>query len=493
MGIDDEQDDIQELISDYENYLRNGIQPYLDVDDIIDIASYYDDRGRSDEARSALQLGLKLHPGEPEILSFLVRITLVADGDITAAEHYVDEIEQTDNIDYFIAHSDLLIAQNKYDEADKLVEQVIGLFGFNDRSDLTMEVAQMYVFAGQYKRAEHWLGLCPDKESVDYLELYGEVMMSLEKAKEAEATYDKLLDHDAFSLPYWNNITLAQIMQKKYDDAYNSFSYALAISPTDLQALYNRACVSYIQHDYEDAHEILQYLFEVLDDTVHLQSDGQLYASVVSCYANTLSAMNKDDDAIKLLSYASDKITYETKGKIDVMSQLASLYLDRGELNQADDIIEQGIDNTEGEDVCEFCMLKGCLFLERGDKETAAAYFDTISEADYMTDEMMLRICDYYIKCAFYEEASNRLMRLSIERKFTIGTAYLALCFRKMQQNELYLKTLDVACKNCPDEVMTVFGDEIPFGVLPQDYYKYVISHSDKSSEHKRKNKKDEI
>ena len=61
-------DEFREILDVYEDSMKTGIAPYLDVDDYSDIADYYMNSDNSSEAIKCVETGLSIYPDEPQLL-----------------------------------------------------------------------------------------------------------------------------------------------------------------------------------------------------------------------------------------------------------------------------------------------------------------------------------------------------------------------------------------------------------------------------------------
>lgn len=489
MENDDDFDDIRELVSDYEASVGQGIQPFLDVDDTIDIAQYYDDNGQTDDARRVLLHGLSLHPGESEILSFLVRITLVDEGDIDKARQYASQIEGRDNIDYYLANSDILIAQGRLNEADKLVQKGWKQFSSDDQTDLCIDVAQMYVLANEYERARRWLLRCPDKSSIDYLEMLGDVLMTLGRAAECEQVCVKLLDIDAFSVVYWDNLATAQIMQNKFDEADDSVGYALAIVPDDFRARDWKAYLLSVFGETKASVEMFEALLRDYSAQDEADRDAEFICMMAVHYGRVLLA---DDGAARVIDLVAPLQraggdAYNRR-KYELTRLMCMAYVALGDFGSAIREVDGAI-RPDDESYPDFCVLKGNVLLNKRCVNEAARCFN---EAIDSTHDMAATLFDMsmaYYDCAYYENAEWLLRNGVLKIQSSYGWAYLASCHHKLGNTRAYFDILKKACRLCPREVVEVFFDEMPRGMAPADFYNYVVSRSDKPDSRSRKNK----
>ena len=66
MKIDEEyfnSEEFQEILENYEASINVGSNPFMDADDLVDLADYYSWQGDDDKAEQAIDYALELYPG----------------------------------------------------------------------------------------------------------------------------------------------------------------------------------------------------------------------------------------------------------------------------------------------------------------------------------------------------------------------------------------------------------------------------------------------
>jgi len=63
-------DEFRELLYEYEQAVRSGQPVFMDADDLGDVADYYQQHGRYDEAQAALERAAELQPDSVVALNF---------------------------------------------------------------------------------------------------------------------------------------------------------------------------------------------------------------------------------------------------------------------------------------------------------------------------------------------------------------------------------------------------------------------------------------
>ena len=91
--------EFRELLNNYEASIKVGEHPFMDADDLVDIADYYNHLDRTEEANEVIDYALQLYPGSTLPNVFKARQALMNDN-YEAAQHYSDCIESQDDPDY---------------------------------------------------------------------------------------------------------------------------------------------------------------------------------------------------------------------------------------------------------------------------------------------------------------------------------------------------------------------------------------------------------
>ena len=118
-------------------------------------------------------------------------------------------------------------------------------------------------------------------------------------------------------------------------------------------------------------------------------------------------------------------------------------------------------------------VLKGHVYLEAGDLDTAIAFF-----AKAVNDPMADSNTTLRIAISFYDIGETEMAyELFKEICYKIGDEkawpYLALCAKDMGRRNEYLSCLKHACEKVPDETRLVLGDSFPVELSVAEYYDY--------------------
>ena len=305
----------------------------MDADELTDIADYYHYTGDMERADEAIEKALAFSPGATAPLVYKAREALTRE-DVEEAEALVEQILDKNDPDYYYMQAELLIAQNKIDEADQFLRDYFKSVTPEEHNDFVLDVANIYMDYGVHDKAYEWMLRSPGDNSEDFQELMGRIMFGLGKFTDSQRIFNELLDRNPYSTRYWNALANAQFMNEDYGESITSSEYAMAIDPTDADSILTKANGLYRLNNYEEALKYYERFNELMPDVdlTELQ--------IGICLLN----MNRIDEAIIHLE-AAKKTTYdESPCQIQVYQELAFAYSAKGRLDEALACIDETID-----------------------------------------------------------------------------------------------------------------------------------------------------
>jgi tetratricopeptide (TPR) repeat protein len=345
-------DEFQELLNSYETSEASGDTMFLDADDLVDIADYYNMQGSPEHALTAVKQGLELYPDHVLLNVFMARRALEEE-DVEQAEQYADNIGDKDSPDYHYLRAEILIAQNRIDEADRYLRDYGMTVEADEYGDFVKDVANLYVDYDVSDKAYEWMLRSTSDNSDDFKELMGRALFGVGKYKDSQRMFNELLDNHPFSKQYWTALATAQYMDEDYNGSITSSEYAIAIDPNDPDGLLTKANGLMKLGNYEQAAEYFHRYSQTCPD----DAMGPLHEA--ACMVN----MGKNAEAVPLLEKAVGLPNSE-----DVLPQiyqeLAFAYNAMGELDRA----LEAIDKTKKLecDHAEMMVIRGHLLLTHG-------------------------------------------------------------------------------------------------------------------------------
>lgn len=326
MNFDEEyfkSDEFQELLSSYEVSMETGNTPFLDIDDLIDLADYYNYTGDTDRATEIVDSALELYPNDVLLNVFKARQALAA-FEFNAAQGFADAIGDKDAPDYHYLVAEIMIARGHVDEADRYLRDLFLTMPDDEVLDYVKDVANLYVDYSVYDKSYEWMMRSPRDDSDDFKELMARSLVGVGRYKEAQQLFNELLDHNPYSITYWNALASAQFMDEDYSGAVTSCGYALAIDPDALDSQLTMANGLVQLGNYEAAIEYyMRYLKQdPSDSNVYIMlghlllSMGRVKDALLMFQASVINASD-DDQTFYFTAHAYMALCYLELGQRD--------------------------------------------------------------------------------------------------------------------------------------------------------------------------------
>ena len=159
MNIDEEyfkSEEFQELLESYEASINAGSNPFMDADDLVDLADYYSWQGYDDKAEQAIDYALEIYPTATLPNVFKARKAL-SSGDFAEAEYYANEIADHDDPDFHYLMAEILIAQGDVQQADDYLHNYGKDVEPDEYEDFVRDCANLYIDYGVSEKAYEWM------------------------------------------------------------------------------------------------------------------------------------------------------------------------------------------------------------------------------------------------------------------------------------------------------------------------------------------------
>lgn len=455
--------EFREILANYEESIDTGQPVFMDADDLAEIADYYQMAGELDKAEQAISLALSLSPGAIAPLTYRIHEALYQ-GDSQAAWDWLDQIVEKSEPDYIYDRAEILIAEEKVDEADSYLREEFKSVPPEEYQDYVVDVANIYSDYGYNEKAMEWIARARQEDTPDFQELMGRTLFGLGKYKDSAKIFTKLIDHDPFSLDYWNALASAQFMEEDYSASIQSSEYAIAIDPQDPDGLMAKANGLYRLNNFAEALKYYErYLEQVPDDVFAI-----LYHGV--CMANT----GRRKEAIDILEKAKATGGVGSPYYNEIIQELAFIYNDEGQTDKGLAVLEE-ID-LESYDHVQFELMKGHLLMGADRIVEAETHFKNALTICDDFNEVYLRILVSIYENRYLETAYKLFGRyFAMAGKDNInGYAYMALCCYDMKRYDEFLTYLKRACEVNPRECRNALCHLFPEYIRPEDYYEYI-------------------
>jgi len=398
------------------------------------LAEYYNAEGNNEEADDIIAEGLKMHPGNAELMLLKVK-SLVFAGMYEEALDYMRQISDEDDVELPLLKIESLLQLDRYDEADALINKTL-------ERDLTMddlyyfitEVGYLLNDVDKFDRAIAFL-----EESMKIDESNANVIVDLSYAYEMKGDLDKaieynnlLLDIDPYSYDGWVNIGKLYSMNEEYDKAIDAFDFALTINEGDISVLKMKALSLYLNDNTPEAIAIFE---ECLQQS---PNDESLYDSLLEAY----ETMEQYDEMMKLIDKKEALF-----GSAGILAKRAFVYINMGDVEKAEALFAQ-IPEAE-KDTLDYYMLEGELAFQRNDYQHAEVAYMKAALISEGNEEIIDKLANISVAQEKYEQAAAYLEELlEIDPDFPSAKSRLAFI------------RFEIGCKEPFDEIMAQFSDD---------------------------------
>ncbi len=458
-------EEFQELLRDYETAVNAETSPLMDADDLADLADYYTWQGDDERALAVVERGLAYYPDHVLLNVFMARRALMEEN-YEEATRYAEAIDDRESPDYHYLRAEILIAQERIDEADRYLRDYGLTVPADEYVDFVKDVANLYVDYDVSEKAYEWMMRSKGDNSDDFKELMARALFGLGKYKDSERIFNELIDHNPFSKHYWTALASAQLMNEDYSNAITSSEYAIAIDPKDPHALSNKANCLMRLGNFEEASKFFQrYRETVPDDEFGLLQHGV-------CLIN----MGRNDEALRLLEKAYDIAPEDSPFLLQICQELAFCYSSQKQIVKAIKML----DETEHMDCdhVDTLVIRGHLYLQNGMIEDAEQVYKKAIMASDNAPGILLRIIvslydNHYVNASYEMLQKFLVMTREYYPDYHEGYAYMALCCYDLGRKEEFIKYLKLAVEENPQEAKSVLSPLFPYGTPVSDYVQY--------------------
>ena len=451
-----------ECLEQYEKAIENGIQPYMDADELTDIAEYYMIKNREQDANRCILLATTLHPDAIDPQVFLSRQQLFH-GNIDKARSIADKIIDQEDREVKFLWAEILIKEGKSKKAYVNLQSYYQ--EITDERDLFL-----YDSAGVFMDYEEWtfaekFALQLQEEYPDFDKtklLICDIQVSCGKLTQAIPTLEEILEKDPFKKEAWELLAEAQCAKENYLEALDSIDYLLAIDEKNAQGQIIKAnCLFHLER-FQEAH--VQYS-KYLEQN---PTDG----SILFYDAMVLSSMERYEEANYRLIYALKYLDISQPEYTQSYMQMSYILSKQGKYEEALEALKASYDINQRNYDSEFYFLKGHIELENENHDKALLSFDKAEDLSEDKNGTKLMRSVELIENEFYEEGLSilkNLLRSSLTEPEANCYPYMAYASYFMPGQPDYRNYLHIAAKSNPKLTEYLFAPIYPN--VPIDKY----------------------
>ena len=443
-----EKPEFKEIFARYEEMQQSGETCYFEAHDLTDIAEYYAMNGDSQRAEEALDYALRLHPENLDALIFKARARLI-NGHIHEAISIAESITDQSDREVLFLKAELALANQQHGIASGILRTIVESEGYD--ADAFADIVDLLVDNKQTDMANDWLEEAlarhPGKQILMESAAYSYVQQ--ERFDEAIALYNQLLDIDAYSILYWEELGKIYFLREEYDKAIDAFEFAIAINgDSSYYSVYAAANCYFNISNYERAEEYYQRLHERYPETV----DPLFHMGM--CRVNS----GDDEKALDYFTQALITVLDGSEEQAQIYSQLSLIFSRKAQHDKAIAYVEQALKICP--DNAELVIMKGHEQLCQGlYDESNATFLEALTLKPEQAERSLFLIGVSMLENSHYEMSYHilHLLRGNPSVDDELLYPYLCLCEWVLKTSD-FEQTLAESLNICPRKTYEIFN-----------------------------------
>lgn len=456
------------LLHRYEKAVSEGHVPYLEADELTDIAEYYMTGKQDAKANQAIQTAINMHPGSVDPQIFLARQKMFY-GQLEEARSIIEAITEQQDCEVIYIRAELLIREEHvYEASDFLHEQMAMM---QDSLDTYLyDCTSIFMDYDQWEVAKEWLELLRDTFPThpQLLIMEAEIQMGLDDYENALTMLQKILDEEPYNSDAWNLLAETYVALEMYADALEAADYSLAINPQDSNALLMKANAYMHDDQMESAIECYKRYLEAQPDDLSVQ------ISLAICY----SSEERFKEVLPLLKKAEQyaRNLPDRESDLPQIFQMRAFALSRlNRTKEALATIAQAREFCEKSEMWKLDMIEADIYLYCDKTKLAEEYFVAALEKSPSQGETLFNIAVSYSNAGYDDiaiELFNDVWTIYGKQEGKFVVPHIANCYLHKNDMENFLKYLNLAPFCDRETTHALFRDRFP-DIDPEEYYAY--------------------
>lgn len=322
-------DDSSELIARYEQFVAGNGPGYFDVEELETIVDYYLRNGKDVESSKALDLGMKLHPGNSNLQTKRAKIYLAL-GETQKAMRVLDSISESTDYELLLLKTEALVKSGRHKEADVVCQSIFDN-EVDDIDNISIDIALIFMADMNIVKALEYLkvGDAYNDKNVDLLFELAFCYEQLLESEKAIETYNRIINIDSFLAEAWFNLGQVYFVLHDFNKALSAYEFVIAINETDSLAHLQKAHTLFQLEQYRQAVEAYIEYGNLTDE------NWQTLLFVGECYEK----MERYDEAI--VSY--EKSLAEKPENYDALTGIAICLLEKELYSESLEYIQRAL------------------------------------------------------------------------------------------------------------------------------------------------------
>ncbi len=266
-------------IAKFESMLKTDDVYFFDAEDFEDIIHHYLNNGKVSLAKKAIKIGLQQHPDSIELKLLHVEV-LVFENKLDQAEQLLDKLQLLDpnNEEIYIQRANIYSKKDNHEAAIVLLNKALDLS--DDAFDIHSLLGMEYLFMDDYKLAKDNFMRCVAFDEQDYSSLYNVIYCFefLEDFDGAIVYLNDYLDRNPYCEVAWHQLGKQYYEKRMFTEALASFDFAIISDDGFIGAYFEKGKVLEKLGKYKEAIENYETTITIEDPTSHA------YLHIGKCY-----------------------------------------------------------------------------------------------------------------------------------------------------------------------------------------------------------------
>lgn len=274
-------EDLRDLLQQFENLKEGRSHSFLDEDSFEQIIDYYDEHDELNNALQAVEIAIEQFPFSSALLlkkSALLIETKKYREALALLEKAA--VLDSNDINLYILKTDVYLAMNQHEKAATLLEEQISMFEGEDRTDLLLELADVYDDWEEFEKVFDCLKMLLDYDPNNEEALHKICFWTEFTGRNEESIrlHTKIINDHPYNQLAWFNLGTAYQGLKLYEKAVDAYQYAVVIDEKFDYAYRNMGDAYIHLRKYNEAIEVLQKHLEVA------KPEDVIYEAIGHCY-----------------------------------------------------------------------------------------------------------------------------------------------------------------------------------------------------------------
>jgi tetratricopeptide (TPR) repeat protein len=217
-------------LTKFESMLKTNNIFFFDLVEFEEIIIHYLDAGKLSLAKKAVKLGLEQHPQSVDLKLLQVEI-YIFENELDKASSLLRKLERIEpsNDEIFIQKATINSKTGKHKEAIINLEKALTFT--DDKVDVWSLIGMEYLYLDNFEKARLSFEKCIEVDFEDYSALYNIVYCYDMEQKNAQAIVylDNYININPYCEVAWHQLGRQYFILKMYNEALNSFDYAVLI------------------------------------------------------------------------------------------------------------------------------------------------------------------------------------------------------------------------------------------------------------------------